>query len=300
MTISAFSHSLFFHNPIPTLCFFAFAMSFISLWVRKTAWLWGSFLLIAYILAFEAKIATWMSLIPVLTLFFCHSFLKKELSKRVRFILFCIAVGVSLALSFHFLPGFHNWKLASDLYLSPGAYPYSLWLNFDKPFIGLFALAFSIPLISSKADLVRVLKIGIPMSIVGILIMMGISLHFHLVEWNFKIPVIFFVWMFENLIFVSIPEEAFFRGFIQRELCLWLENKPVISGLGSIFITSIFFTLLHLIWVANLPFLCLVFVASVIYGTIYQVTKSIEASILCHFGLNLVHFLFFTYPALQS
>lgn len=294
-----FSHSLFWHHPISTLCFFAFAMSFISLWIRKTAWVWGSFLLIAYILAFQAKIVTWISLIPILILFFCHYFLKNDLPKSARFLLFCIATGVSFALSFHFLPGFCNWKIASDLCLSPGAYPYSLWFTFDKPFIGLFVLAFSIPLITSKTDLLRVLKISIPMSIVGILIMIGISLFFNLVKWDPKIPVITFVWLFSNLIFVSIPEEAFFRGFIQRELYLWFGETPI-AGLGSIFVTSISFTLLHLIWVADLPFLCLVFVASLIYGTIYQITKSIEASSLCHFGLNLVHFLFFTYPALQN
>jgi uncharacterized protein len=299
MLEGSFSHSLFWHNPISTMCFFAFAMTFISLWARKTAWLWGSFLLIAYILAFEAKIASWISLIPVLILFFCHYFLKNDLPKSARFLLFCIATSVSLALAFHFLPGFHNWNLASNLCLSPGAYPYILWFNFDKPFIGIFVLAFSIPLISSKTQLIRVLKLSVPMSIAGILIMMAISLYFNLVQWDPKISVILFVWLFENLIFVCIPEEAFFRGFIQREIYNWF-GKNAIAGFGSICITSVFFTLLHLIWVADLSFLCLVFVASLIYGTIYQVTQSIEASILCHFGLNVTHFLLFTYPALQS
>ena len=160
-------------------------------------------------------------------------------------------------------------------------------------------LALSIPLISSRSTLLRVLKFTAPMSIIGILIMMGISLHFNLVKWDPKIPVIIFIWLFDNLIFVSIPEEAFFRGFIQRELYNRF-GKNAWAAFGSICVTSIFFTLLHLIWVADLPFLCLVFVASVIYGSIYQVTESIEASILCHFGLNVTHFLLFSYPALQS
>jgi len=298
MTNGPFTHALFWHCPLTSLCFFAFAMTFVSLWARKTPWLWGSFLLIAYILAFIANVATWISLIPVLILFFCHFFLKSDLTKSARFLLFCIATGVSLALGFHFLPGFHNWKIASQLCLSPGAYPYDLWLNFDKPFIGLFVLALSIPLISSKSELFRVLKTAIPLSILGILIMMAISLHFELVKWDPKIPVITVIWLLDNLVLVAIPEEAFFRGFIQREIYNWF-GKTSLAGLGSIFVTSIFFTLLHLIWVADLPFLSLVFIASVIYGMIYQVTKSIEASILCHFGLNTIHFLFFTYPALS-
>lgn len=299
MTEGSFSHLLIWNHPISSICFFAFAMSFISLWMRKSAWLWGSFLLIAYILAFEAKIATWISLIPVLILFFCHYFLSKEISKSARFLLFGSAILISLALSFHFLPGFNNWKIAANLQISNGAYPYNLWLNFDKPFIGIFALAFSIPLISSRSQLWKVLKISLPMSIAGILIMMGISLHFELVKWDPKIPVITFVWLIENLIFVSLPEEAFFRGFIQKELYQQFGNNAL-AAFASICATSVFFTLLHLIWVADFPFLCLVFVASMIYGTVYQVTRSIEASIFCHFGLNAVHFLVFTYPALQN
>ena len=299
MPEGSFSHALLWNNPISAMCFFAFAMSFISLWVRKTAWLFGSFLLIAYILAFNAKIATWISLIPVLILLFCHYFLKKDIQKGTRFLLFGTATLISLALAFHFLPGFKSWHIASNLVLSPGAYPYNLWLNFDKPFIGIFALALGIPLITSRSQLYKVLKTAIPLSILGILIIMGISLHFDLVKFNPKIPVIFFVWFIDNLIFVSIPEEAFFRGFIQQEIYNWF-GKTSTAAIGSIFFTSLIFTLLHVIWVADLPFLAVVFTTSIIFGTIYQITKSIEASILCHFGLNLIHFLFFSYPALQA
>ncbi len=296
---SSFSHLMIWKNPISAMCFFAFAMSFISLWVRKTAWLWGSFLLIAYILAFNAGIADWISLLPILILFFCHYYLTKEISKGARFLLFGSAILISLALAFHFLPGFHNWNIASKLQISPGAYPYNLWFNFDKPFIGIFVLALSIPLLSTRSQLLRVLKISLPMSVIGILIMMGISLHFDLVKWDPKIPVITLIWLFENLIFVCIPEEAFFRGFIQREFYNWF-GKNAAAAFASICVTSLFFTLLHLIWVADLPFLCLVFVASMIYGTIYQVTQSIEASIFCHFALNVTHFFLFSYPALQG
>jgi hypothetical protein len=86
---------------------------------------------------------------------------------------------------------------------------------------------------------------------------------------------------------------------VQEQIYRWF-GKTGMAGLGSILTTSVLFTLLHLIWVANFPFLCLVFLASLIFGTIYQVTRSIEASIFCHFSLNVIHFFFFSYPALQN
>lgn len=299
MPQESFSHLLFWQNPTSSLCFFAFAMSFLSLWVRKTAWLWASFLLIAYFLAFQAKIATSLSLVPVLILLCCHYFLSKQINKGARYLLFGTALLISLGLAFHFFPGFHNWNIASNLHISPGAHPYNLWLNFDKPFIGIFVLACSIPLITLGSQFWKMLKVAIPLSIAGILIMMAISLHFGMVKWDPKIPLISMIWLIDNLIFVSIPEEAFFRGFIQRELYDWF-GKTTTAAIASIFVTSLCFTLLHLIWVADLAFLGLVFIASIIYGSIYQITNSIEASILCHFGLNATHFFLFTYPALQN
>ncbi|MBS0620693.1 MAG: CPBP family intramembrane metalloprotease [Verrucomicrobia bacterium] len=274
-------------------------MSFASLWIRKTVWLWGAFLFIAYALAFQSGIATTLSLIPVGTLFVCHALLKREIAKGARFMLFCIATGVSLALCFHFLPGFHNQKIVSDICFSPDSLPYTLWYNFDKPFIGIFVLVFSIPLIRSHKELLRMLKLSIPMSIAGIALLIGLSCYFGVVQWEPKCPPYFFKWAFANLFFVAIPEEAFFRGFVQREIYNWFGKTPL-AGMGSILFTSLMFMLFHIPWVASVPFLCLVFVASVIYGMIYQLTNSIEGSILCHFGLNVVHLLLFTYPALRN
>lgn len=298
MTDHSFSHVLFWNQPLATLCYFSLGMSFLTLWVKKTPWLWGSFAFIAITLALHTGIASWMALIPIGILGLCHFFLRKTLPKGTRFLLFCIATALSCALIFHFLPDFKNWQLVSQLQISPDSVPYNLWLNFDKPWVGLFPLAFTIPLITAKASLWKVLKVGLPLSLLGILIMIGIVFNSGVVRWDPKIPVIFFIWFLANLIFVSIPEEAFFRGFVQREIGNWFQGNRW-AGAGSVVITSLLFVLLHLNWVADLSFLAFVFVASILYGTIYQITQSIEASIFCHFGLNLVHFLLFSYPALQ-
>jgi len=36
------------------------------------------------------------------------------------------------------------------------------------------------------------------------------------------------------------------------------------------------------------------------YGALYQLTARIEASIVCHFALNLTHIVVFSYPALVA
>ncbi len=292
-----FTHAMFWSQPVHTLTFFAFAMSFISLWFRKTPWIWGSFLIIATIMAFQAKIITPIALIPLLLLMLCHFLMKHDIQRWGRLFLFACVSVLSLGLAFHLFPGFNNWRIVSNMHISPSAHPYNLWLNFDKPFIGLFALAWSIPLLRSRFDIKRVARITIPMTIFGVAVMMLLSLNIGIVKWDPKIPTILFIWLIDNLIFVAIPEEAFFRGFFQKEVARWL-GSGLWASVGAVFATSLFFTLLHVKWVPSIPFLCLVFIAGVIYGTIYEVTKSIESSIFCHFALNAVHFLLYTYPAL--
>ncbi|MBS0650461.1 MAG: CPBP family intramembrane metalloprotease [Verrucomicrobia bacterium] len=294
-----FTHATLWKNPLATLTFFAFGMSFVSLWFRKTAWLWGSFLAISTFLAFQAGIVTPVGLIPILIVMVFHFLMKKEIKRWGRLFLFALVSIISLGLAFHLFPGFHNWQVASNLAISPQAYPYNLWFNFDKPFIGIFALAWTIPLIQSRVQFQRVTRITIPLSILGIALMMLISLNTGLVKWDPKIPTILFVWLIDNLVFVAIPEEAFFRGFFQKEVKQWL-GQGRLASFGAVLGTSLFFTLLHVKWVPSIPFLCLVFVAGLIYGTIYEITKSIESSIFCHFALNAAHFLLFTYPALKD
>ncbi len=294
-----FTHATLWKTPLASLTFFAFGMSFISLWFRKTAWLWGSFLAIATILAFQAGIIAPVGLIPILVVMLCHFLLNSQIKRWGRLVLFALVSILSLGLALHLFPGFHNWQVASNLAISPQAYLYSLWFNFDKPFIGIFALAWTIPLIQSKVQFHKVLRLAIPLSVLGIALMMLISLKIGMVKWDPKIPTILFVWLIDNLIFVAIPEEAFFRGFFQREVGRWL-GQGKCATTGAVLATSLFFTLLHVKWVPSIPFLCLVFVAGLIYGTIYEVTKSIESSIFCHFALNTVHLLLFTYPALSQ
>ncbi len=294
-----FSHSILWQDPISTLSFFALIMSFVSLWIRRTGWLWGAFLIIAVVLAFQAGILTFPALLPLFTLFTAHFLLKRPtIQGPLRFALILLVIAVSIGLWFHLFPGFNNWKLVDQEILSPDAVPCTLWLNFDKPFIGLFILAWTLPLLRSKADWLRVAQKALPLSALGIGFMMFLAIYGGVVRWDPKIATIFIIWTIENLVLVCMPEEAFCRGFVQEEMFKWLEKKVRWANIAAVLLTALFFMLLHVNWVRSLPFLALVFIAGIVYGTIYQYTRAIESSIFCHFMLNWIHFIFFTYPAL--
>jgi hypothetical protein len=258
------------------LCLFALAMSFASLWIRKTPWLWGSFLIIAMITAYQAHVISYLALFPIATLFLCQYALTFNVNKSTRFLLICTVTLLSLALAFHFLPGFY--------YLKPDG------TSFDKPFIGIFVLALILPLIASRAAFYKMLRVTLPIALIGLVVLSAVALKLGVIHFAPRLPLSVFSWLGANFFLVTIPEEAFFRGFIQRESYLWFGKTPL-AACGAICIGSIFFVLVHLAWVGSFPFLCLIFAASLLYGALYQWTGTIESSILCHFFFNVIHFL---------
>lgn len=290
------SYFTFIHHPIASLAFASLILAFISLWIHRKPWLWGSFLAVAFIFAFLGKLIDLKIFVALGLLGGAHLALTAKLKGVGRLVVIAIAFIISIALMGHFFPGFHNWKLGENLQISKDAYPYSLYLNFDKPFIGFFPLAISIPLLSRMHLRSTVLK-TIALTALGVMILMVLALYLHLIEIDLKLPHISAIWLIANLFFVTIPEEAFFRGFLQREINEYLNAKW--SGTFSVIVVSLLFALLHFTFVRDLSYLSLTFIASLIYGGVYQATRSIESSIFCHYLFNVVHFFCFTYPALK-
>lgn len=290
------TYFIFIHQPIASLAFAALILAFISLWIHRTPWLWGSFLAVSFIFAFFGKLIDLKIFVALALLCGAHLALTSKVQGISRLIVIGVAFLLSIALMGHFFPGFHNWKIAENLQISQGAYPYSLYLNYDKPFIGFFPLAISIPLLS-RMHLRSVAAKTIALTTLGVMILIVLVLYLHLIEIDLKLPHITFIWLIANLFFVCIPEEAFFRGFLQREIDDYLNTKW--SGSLSVIVVSLLFALLHFTFVRDLSYLSLTFIASLIYGTVYQATRSIESSIFCHYLFNIIHFFCFTYPALK-
>ena len=267
------------------LSFYTLMMAFLSMWIHRSAWLWGAFLGISYILAFHTSVVQPFSIIPIGLLFVIFLFFRKELQPHTRLVLAIVAIIVAAGLEFHQFPGFQNWHVSGNL-----------WINYDKPFMGFFVVALLLPMLRSCEEWYRLALKAIPLTMVAVFILAMLALPSGAIDWHVKIPSHFLLRIASNLFLVSIPEEAFFRGFVQQELFKTIGPGPkghIIAVLGA----SLLFTLFHLGWTASSAMLGFVFLAGVMYGAIYQYTKAIEGSIFCHFCVNLTHMLFFTYHA---
>jgi uncharacterized protein len=207
------------------------------------------------------------------------------------FIFLILAVGLQL----HLLPGFHNLRVLNNVHVSQQGIPFSLYLNFDKTTVGIFILGMLHTLIRTKKEWISMLKTMLPIAC-GLMLMVGcLSFLFKFVAFEPKLPHDLFLWVCTNLLFVCVAEEGFFRGFIQKYLCLILD-KVKFGNMFAIAIAALLFGLAH--YAGGVYYMMLAAVAGLGYGFIYFKTGRIEASIITHFLLNLTHILFFTYPAL--
>ena len=293
-----FTLKTFLAHPFNLATYGVLIAAFISLWVYKRAWIWAPLVLASIILAYFSHIIDDKALLPIGLLAGCHLCLRTDIKGPIRIILVTIASIISVGLMLHYMPGFNNWLIVKDYQISPNSYPFTLYFNFDKPFVGIFVLGLNLSLIKTAKEWGKAfLQIGF-WTALTVLVLLGLSFAFGVVHFDAKFPPITLPWIIANIFFVCAPEEAFWRGFLQREIINGIKEKtkwaPAIA-IGSI---SAFFALIHVFFVPHISYLFLAFIASTLYGMTYHFTKKIECAILVHFLLNTIQFFFFTYPAL--
>ena len=179
---------------------------------------------------------------------------------------------------------------------SGDAIPFTLYLNYDKNLVGLFIIGWGHSRIARATEWRAIFATAAPQAAGVIAVILGLSVAIGYVRFEPKFPAETWLWPRVNFSFVCLAEEALFRGFIQAQLQrLW--RRWSWGAWLALAVAAVLFGLAHA--AGGVSYVLLATVAGLGYGWIYQRTRRIEASILTHFVLNTVHFLAFTYPALQ-
>ncbi len=208
-------------------------------------------------------------------------------------------------LMLHVMPGFHNPVVINAVVLSPGGVPYTKYLNFDKAVAGLFLLGLYAPAVivrdtgpAEAGPAVRhraaLWEFSWRFAVLAAAII-ALSLALGFVRWDPKAPAWFPLWALSLLCFTVMPEEALFRGVVQTSLERGFGGTPR-AAIVAVAIAATLFGLAHA--GGGPTYVVLATVAGAGYGWIYAATRSLGAAILAHLGVDAIHFLFFTYPAL--
>lgn len=191
----------------------------------------------------------------------------------------------SVALGAHLLPGFNN-PIALDGVLSgPESRPFTMHLNADKPLVFFALLLAWNPLLHQDRP-TRVFPLIMAAALALALFPMAIVAGALSPEVSWPDWIGLFVLV--NLLMTCLTEEAFFRGFLQKAL------TGRIGAAGGIASASLLFGLVHLpAGAAVMAFATLLGAAC---GLGHWYGGRLRYAVWIHFGFNLIHLLFFTYP----
>ena len=268
------------------LPFFLLSLSFISIWIRRDPKIWGSLLGLSLLAGFLVGNLSGFALTVIAGWAALWVLYAKKQTISIQIALFAALILISFGFKFHWFPGFTPVQITGKFRL-----------GFDGPIVGLFPLALLVPLAKTWRDWKTALTKGLWLTCLGIGAMAVLAIASGTTHWESKLPSAAGLRYLNNLVLTAIPEEAFYRGFIQRELSQFFKN----SRKGNIFallFASLIFALMHLYWSPNLAILGFTFLAGLLYGGVYLLSGKLESAILCHFLLNFIHVTFFQYHAM--
>jgi membrane protease YdiL (CAAX protease family) len=208
-------------------------------------------------------------------------------------VLVALTIVLAFALSVHWLPGFLNPPLATNLQVSAESAPFTQRAKFDMGAAGLVLVAYFCRRVRHPSEWPAVITNGVGVGACTAVVVIGFALSTGFVAPDAKLPDYALVWAVSNLLVICMLEEAFFRGFVQDRLARTLRAHPRWCW-APVAVASVLFGVAHagggLILVAAAT------LAGVGYGIAYELTRRIEAAVLAHFTLNAIHFFGFTYP----
>jgi len=248
-------------------------------------------LLLATLLGFFQDVLNWPAFI-VLTVIALPVWLRVENPGNRPALIISEAALVLMAggLFLHLLPGFHNPVQVENVQAGPRSVPFGFSYNFDKALIPFVLLACLPSLFRTQKCPPRnklcwlLLLVAIPLLLYVAVFAGGLAVELHWPEW-------LGTFVLANLFFVSLAEEAFFRGYLQQRL------RQKMGGVAALLIASLLFGLAHLPGGTLLAIFAAL--AGVIYGLAWHWSGRLWVATAVHFLFNLTHLLFFTYPALQ-
>lgn len=282
------------------LSFILLTFSIVLLWLpgRRRSWLaeytWlGVFSLALGVALYQGQL-DWIALLPI-TLFGLVCFFFARLVGIWRLVVGLAIVLLSLGLGLHVFPGFHNPLVVDHVQLAQDSLAYSLRFNLDKPVIGLFILASLQPLLGRRIDVQTMFRQLLPIAVITLVLVVLFSIVLGYIRFDFKLPDFLFYWLWINLFFTCVAEEALFRGFLQHQMGSLLSNVRQ-GAVIALVVCAFLFGIAHA--AGGIKYVLLATLSGLGYGWAYHRTQRIEASILLHFALNSMHIIFFSYPAL--
>lgn len=281
-------------GPTLALPWIAIFLAAPATWAHAFRWLGLGLLVLGYGAALANGQLGPLAAISIALLFLAACAVSPHRKPHIRYAGHVLFLALAIALSMHWLPGFHNSRVIGPVRFTPDAVPFTMYLNLDKPLIG-FWLLLVVPWIRPPYELRASLISGVVGMLITAAACLTVALSLRLVIWAPKWPADSWLWLLNNLLLVTLTEEALFRGYLQGGLERYLKRWRW-GGTLSLCGAAALFGMAHI--PGGWQWVVLGSAAGIGYGLAYRF-GGLSAAITAHFGLNAMHFFLFTYPMLQ-
>lgn len=199
---------------------------------------------------------------------------------------------LALAFGLHRWPGFPSWTLVQLAPLTDCSLPMQWRVHLDKAAAGLLLLLAAGRGVWGQGQSVAALRRAAQLVLgCGAILALGVVLGF--VRWQPAPPPWWPGWIGANIVLTVVAEEALFRGFIQRELeRAWQAYRY--GAAAALLLSALLFGAAHL--GGGPVYAVLATLAGLLYGALWQSSRTLLWPILAHATLNAAHFLLFTWP----
>lgn len=222
----------------------------------------------------------------------CHVYFQnKNLNKASRFLLFWVVIACTIPFMLHMVPGIVNDLMIDQVQVSKISTSFTMYYNFDKAAAGLIILATSGLYLNEKPVDSKTIGTVFRIFVVTMAMLVPAGIAMGYLVYDPKFPDVFNMWAANNLLFVAFFDEVFFRGFLQNTIKSLFQARYKLHIIASSLIYG------SLYYKAGIEFMILAIIAGWFYGYTYEKTNRITCAMALHFLVNLVHFIFFAYPA---
>ena len=283
--------------PMINLAYFLLLLTVFSAVANPKKWLTISLIIFAVAWGLLQQVINFYGLASILVFYgLTYGYFNGKFKKPINYLFLALILLLTVGFSLHIVPGFNNAQPIIKTAVSPSSVPFSMYLNFDKVMAAIILLVngnfYHAPL---KIDL-KSLKVSglILLLMAGFFITLGELSGY--IKFDFKVPSILGIWLINNLCFVSFSQEVIFRGFLQQQLRSGLSDTNF--WYLAVIMASIAFGLDHSS--GGAVYVLFATVAGLFYGVCFEKTGNIIYAIMVHFGFNLIHLIFFAYPAARD